>query len=413
MESMPMLRRAQARLDEAARRLRIEPAWVDLLRRPQELTQARLAVRMDDGALRTFDAWRCRYDDSRGPTKGGLRFHPDASADEVATLAFWMTFKCAALDLPYGGGKGGVRVDARALSLGETERLARAYTRAFADVIGQDRDIPAPDVNTNARVMGWIADEYAALRGAWTPGVVTGKPIPLGGSLGRDDATARGGLYVLQHLLQQLGLGAGARVAIQGFGNVGGHMARLVEEAGHRVVAVSDSRSGVRRQRGLAYEDLSRAKQEGGFESLAGAEGAEALAPEDLVGVDCDVLVPAALEGMIHEGNVERVRARVVLELANGPVTAEADAALGRRGVQVVPDILANAGGVTVSHFEWAQNRQGLAWTLREVHDRLRDRMQTEAAAIWRLAHRDGCSLRDAAYAHALGRLVGALKARL
>ncbi|GEP07961.1 Glu/Leu/Phe/Val family dehydrogenase [Methylobacterium oxalidis] len=406
-----MFKQALVRLDDAAQNLEIDADVLEKLKYPRETTKVRLMIRMDDGSRKSFMAWRCRYDDTRGPTKGGIRFHPDAAVEEVETLAFWMTFKCAVMDLPYGGGKGAVRVDPRTLSKSELERLSRAYIQAFSKVIGPDRDIPAPDVYTNSMVMGWMADEYSSIVGESVPAVITGKPMALGGSLGRNDATARGGYYLARHLSERLGLPSSARVAIQGFGNAGQHIARLLSADGHRIVALSDSRGAVHCPQGIAFERAAEAKLECGVSGLAGSEGVAAISADDLVAVDCDLLVPAALEDMIHEGNASRIRAGVVLELANGPITPEADAILDRRGVTVLPDILANAGGVTVSYFEWVQNRQGYYWSLEDVHDRLRATMEREGDAVWHLAQDRKLTLRRAAYVHALARLASAIEA--
>lgn len=409
--SHSMLDQALTHLDDAARHLDLHKDVLEKLKYPRETTKARLSVRMDDGSRKSFMAWRCRYDDTRGPTKGGIRFHPNSSMDEVETLAFWMTFKCAVMNLPYGGGKGAVRVDPRLLSKTELERLSRAYIQAFAQVVGPDRDIPAPDVYTNSMVMGWMADEYASIVGHNAPAVITGKPIALGGSLGRDDATARGGFYLLRHLETVLGVGPGASVAIQGFGNAGSHMARLLDGAGYRVVAASDSRGAIIDADGIDVQALIEAKARGSVCDLAGRAGCRQIDPNDIVAVDCDVLVPAALEDMIREDNAGSIRARVIVELANGPITPEADSVLESKGVVVLPDILANAGGVTVSYFEWVQNRQGYYWTVEEIHERLQSRMETEGLAIWEEAQRRGVSVRTAAYIHALARLSEAIGA--
>jgi glutamate dehydrogenase (NADP+) len=406
-----MLDQALTRLDDAARHLQLDPDVLEKLKYPRETTKTRLLIRMDDGSRKSFMAWRCRYDDTRGPTKGGIRFHPHATMDEVETLAFWMTFKCAVMNLPYGGGKGAVQVNPHKLSKAELERLSRAYIQAFSGIIGPDRDIPAPDVYTNAMIMGWMADEYASIVGRVTPAVITGKPIALGGSLGRDDATARGGFYLLRHLETELGVGPGARVAIQGFGNAGSHMAGLLGEAGYRIVAVSDSRHAIHDPDGIASDRLIAAKQGAGLASLADGGNIRTIVPEEIVGVDCDVLVPAALEDLIHEGNAASVKAKVVVELANGPVTPEADAILAAKGVAVLPDILANAGGVTVSYFEWVQNRQGYYWTVGEIHERLKVSMETEGRSIWQLVREREITPRSAAYVHALGRLAEAIEA--
>jgi glutamate dehydrogenase (NADP+) len=412
MPKTSMLDHALVRLDEAARHLRLDGDVLEKLKYPRETMKVRLMIRMDDGTRKSFMAWRCRYDDTRGPTKGGIRFHPQSTADEVETLAFWMTFKCAVLNLPYGGGKGAVRVDPHTLSKSELERLSRAYIQAFARFIGPDRDIPAPDVYTNSMIMGWMADEYSTIVGHSTPAVITGKPIALGGSLGRDDATARGGYYLIRRLENELDLGRGKRVAIQGFGNAGQHIARLLHADGYTIVAVSDSQGALYNPAGLDPARLIDAKSRGlPVARLAEAGGATALSPADLIAVDCDLLVPAALEDLIHKDNAERISAKVVLELANGPVTPEADEILNRKGVVVLPDILANAGGVTVSYFEWVQNRQGHYWTIDEVHSRLKALMESEGSAVWTLALELNISLRVAAYVHGLARLASAIEA--
>ncbi|MFK0300052.1 Glu/Leu/Phe/Val dehydrogenase [Brevundimonas sp. NPDC090276] len=411
MSNPNILDAALTRLDEAAKHVQIDGDVLEKLKYPRETTKVRLLIRMDDGSRKSFLAWRCRYDDTRGPTKGGIRFHPDATAEEVETLAFWMTVKCAVTNLPYGGGKGAVQVDPRTLSKAELERLSRAYVQAFARIIGPDRDIPAPDVYTNAMVMGWMADEYASIQGQSVPAVITGKPIALGGSLGRDDATARGGFYLTRHLTQRLGLPEAApRVVVQGFGNAGQHIARLFHGAGARIVAVSDSRGAVHDPNGLDLDALLAAKAEG-RSVLEAAHGATVISAEDLIGVECDILAPSAMEDMIHAGNAASVCAKVVLELANGPVTPEADRILADKGVIVLPDILANAGGVTVSYFEWVQNRQGYYWSLDEVHSRLRTIVEREGDVVWGIAQDKGVTLRTAAYIHALGRLAGAIEA--
>jgi glutamate dehydrogenase (NADP+) len=407
-----LLGHALVRLDEAAAHLNIDADVIEKLKYPRETTKVRLMIRMDDGSRKSFIAWRCRYDDTRGPTKGGIRFHPDATEDEVETLAFWMTFKCAVMNLPYGGGKGAVQVDPRQLSKAEVERLSRSYIQAFARIIGPDRDIPAPDVYTNAMIMGWMEDEYSQIVGQSSPAVITGKPIALGGSLGRGDATARGGYYLVRHLSGELGLGESMRVAIQGFGNAGQHIARLLVADGHKIVAVSDSEGGVYSPVGLHIDLLLEAKAQGrSVVSTIGQGGHEHLAAGTLVGVDCDLLVPAALENMIHEDNAGTVKAKLILELANGPLTSEADEILARKGIVVLPDILANAGGVTVSYFEWVQNRQGFYWTLEEIHDRLRTIMEREGRAVWDISRDKEISVRTAAYVHALGRLAEAIEA--
>jgi glutamate dehydrogenase (NADP+) len=412
MAEESLLDSALVRLDDAARHLNVDADVIEKLKYPRETTKARLMIRMDDGSRKSFLAWRCRYDDTRGPTKGGIRFHPDATAEEVEMLAFWMTFKCAVMNLPYGGGKGAVQVDPRQLSKAELERLSRAYIQAFAGIIGPDRDIPAPDVYTNSMIMGWMADEYSQIVGKSSPAVITGKPLALGGSVGRGDATARGGYYLVRHLAQELGLNGKLRIAIQGFGNAGQYIASLLASDGHTIVAVSDSGGAVYSAEGLSLDTLMAAKNDNrSVVYTAGKDGHEAIAADDLVGVECDILVPAALENMIHKHNAHTVKARLVLELANGPVTPEADEILAERNVVVLPDILANAGGVTVSYFEWVQNKQGYYWELEEIHTKLRTIMEREGRAIWQLSVDRGTTPRTAAYVHALNRLAEAIEA--
>lgn len=426
---------AMRRLESAFGPAGLSEDVVERMRHPEALLEVSIPVRMDDGSLRVFKGFRCRYDDTRGPCKGGIRFHPGVTREEVATLAFWMTIKCAVVGLPYGGGKGGVVVDPRELSNKELERLARGYVRALGDFIGPDTDIPAPDVNTNATIMGWMMDEYSTLARRRTPDVITGKPVSIGGSLGRDDATARGGHVILKDLARERGWNpAETRVAVQGFGNAGLHAARLLHEDGFRVVAVSDSRGGVFRDEGLDVPSMIRRRREsldpaGGRrrEALHDLVQGEPLSNADLLELPADVLIPAALENQIDASNAGRVRARTILELANGPVTAEADAILLERGVEVVPDVLANAGGVTVSWFEWVQNRAGWYWTLPEVHARLEEKMLEAWRAVraidgelGRDSGRDsgragapagGRGLRTAAYVLALRRIGEAIDA--
>jgi glutamate dehydrogenase (NADP+) len=412
MSDDTLLDRALIRLEEAANHLQIDQDVTEKLKYPRETTKTRLLIRMDDGSRKSFLAWRCRYDDTRGPTKGGIRFHPDSTIEEVETLAFWMTFKCAVMNLPYGGGKGAIRVDPHQLSRAELERLSRAYVQAFANTIGPDRDIPAPDVYTNAMIMGWMADEYNQITGQVTPAVITGKPIALGGSLGRNDATARGGFYLVRHLAAELGLDKDHTVAIQGFGNAGQFYARLTAADGNSVVAVSDSAGAIYRPGGLDVEKLIAGKNAGRRVSEMAAElGAHAISPDELLSVEADLLVPAALEDMITKENAGSIKAKVVLELANGPVTPDADKVLSEKGTIVLPDILANAGGVTVSYFEWVQNRQGFYWDLEEIHARLKKAMEREGAAVWAIARERNVSARSAAYIHALGRLATAIEA--
>ena len=420
MPELDVFEDAVARLTRLGNEAGVGAELIDALRRPKATLMATLPVRMDDGSRRFFAAFRCRYNDALGPTKGGIRFHPGVTLAEVQALALWMTIKCAVVGIPYGGGKGGVIVDPKALSHLELERLSRSYVRAMADFIGPETDIPAPDVYTNARIMGWMLDEYQAIKRVKAPGVITGKPVSLGGSLGREEATGRGAFICIQELARERKLDpAKIRIAIQGFGNAGYHVATLLHHAGYRVVAVSDSRGGIYCDDGFDVDSVHQHKQD--TRQLRGVycEGSvcqliehKQISNEELLELDVDILIPAALEGVIGRHNAARIRAPIIVEVANGPVAGEVDRELFDRGIQVVPDVLANAGGVTVSYFEWVQNRAGYAWTLDEVRSRLAEKMTTAFGEIWALARHRGCSLRAAAYVNALRRLEAAITAQ-
>jgi glutamate dehydrogenase (NADP+) len=375
---------------------------------------------MDDGSLRIFQGYRVRYDDTRGPAKGGVRYHPNVSLDEVQSLAFWMTFKCAVLNLPFGGGKGGITVDPKALSKLELERLTRGYIDAIADFIGPDIDIPAPDVYTNAMIMGWMMDQYSIIRRKITPAVVTGKPLTMGGSLGRDGATATGAFFVIESIMPKFDrLPQETTVAIQGFGNAGALLAELLYKAGYKVVAVSDSQGGIYAKNGLDIPSIRQYKASGKGLRMLYSENSvsnlvkhEFLSNEELLALDVDVLIPAALENVINEANADDIKAKYIFEAANGPITSAADQVLEAKGIYVFPDILANAGGVTVSYFEWVQNRSGLYWTLEEVNERMKQKMVEETQYIWSISQELAISLRTAAYVHALNRLGEAINAK-
>lgn len=423
------------RLDRAAEFADMDGEALERLRHPKAVLQVSIPVRMDDGSLQIFQGFRVRHDDTRGPTKGGIRFHPDVHPGEVKALAFWMTCKCAVAGIPFGGGKGGVIVDPKQLSRMELERLSRGFIEQVADFIGPETDVPAPDVYTNPMIMGWMMDEFSKIRRQRTPDVITGKPIPLGGSLGRDDATGRGAYYCIKELERHKGWQpADIRVAIQGFGNAGQHVARLLHGDGYRIVAISDSRGGIYREQGL---DIPRAielknQRTAVSDVYAGRSVCDCPVcgcaechcdPKDsatgdvitnakLLELDVDVLIPAALENQITNENVERISAPVVVEVANGPTTSDADDALARKGTLVVPDILANAGGVTVSYFEWTQNRSGYYWTEDEVQERLQTIMAREFNTIYDLMTEKQIDMRTAAYAHALNRLSDAIEAQ-
>jgi glutamate dehydrogenase (NADP+) len=375
---------------------------------------------MDDGSLKIFTGYRVRHDDTRGPTKGGIRFHPDVHLSEVTALAFWMTFKCAVMGLPYGGGKGGVIVNAKELSRLELERLTRGFVEQLADFIGPETDVPAPDMYTNAMIMGWMMDEYSKIHRQRTPAVITGKPIPLGGSLGREDATGRGAYYCIKELETARGWKPeNIRVAVQGFGNAGQAVARLLHADGYRMVAVSDSSGGIYREDGFDVPSLIHMKNESRrlkavycAGSVCEAVAAESITNEQLLELNVDLLIPAALENQITSHNADRINAPVVVEVANGPVTSAADKVLNAKDTLVVPDILANAGGVTVSYFEWVQNRAGFYWTLEQVHERLHEMMSTQYRAVHELMIDRQIDMRTAAYALALSRIGEAIESQ-
>jgi len=398
-----LLEQAQSVLSKAATEFDIGAELLEILRRPRTTVSVSIPVRRDDGSLSIYRGHRVRYNDLLGPTKGGLRFHPSVTLDEVEALSFWMTIKCALLDLPFGGGKGGITVDPHQLSTSERERLTRSFTRELGEAIGPDRDIPAPDVNTDPMTMAWIADEYGRSRGRSIPAVVTGKPIHLRGIPGRDTATAAGGVIVLETMRERLSLPTRPRVAIHGFGNAGATAARLLDEAGYLVVAVADSRNAVYNSAGLDVADVLRVKNATG--RLDGIDGARDIGQEDLLELDVDVLIPASLENLIDDSNAADVRASVILELANGPVTPTAELELANRNITVIPDVLANAGGVTVSYFEWVSGRTGEAWSLERVTSELTARMTAAAVAVAHAAEHRNVNLRTAAFGRALQRL--------
>lgn len=410
---------AFARLQPALRAADVHPEVADRLRHPIASLSVSIPVRLDDGTLRVFTGHRVHHNDLRGPGKGGLRYHPKVTLDELQALAFWMTCKCAVMDLPYGGAKGGIAVDPKTLSPGELERLSRGFIAGLADFIGPDTDIPAPDVYTNARIMGWMMDEYSRIKRRRTPAVITGKPLALGGSLGRDTATGRGGYICLLELARARQWKPGqTTIAIQGFGNAGQSIAQLLHDDGYLVVAVSDSGGGIHRPEGLDVPNLIRHKNaRSSIEAIyadhyvSEESGAEPISNEELLALDVDVLVPAALAGVLTAENAGDVRARVIVELANGPVEAAADAVLEKKGVEVVPDILANAGGVTVSYFEWVQNRSGDRWTEEEVNRRLDERMREQFHAVRTRAAKHELPMRTAAYVLALQRIAAAVDA--
>ncbi len=385
--------------------------WVETLKRPKRILIVDVPIHMDDGSVSHFEGYRVQHNTSRGPGKGGVRFHQDVTLSEVMALSAWMSVKNAAVNVPYGGAKGGIRVDPRKLSLGELERVTRRYTSEIGIIIGPNKDIPAPDVNTNEQTMAWMMDPYSMNEGATATGVVTGKPVALGGSLGRREATGRGVFTVGVEACRLTGLELrGARIAVQGFGNVGGIAAKLFAEAGARIVAVQDHGGTVYREAGLDVPALLEHVRITG--SVAGFAAAEALADEAFWRVPCDILIPAALESQITAANAGDITARMVIEGANGPTTPEADDILHDRNVLVVPDVIANAGGVTVSYFEWVQDFSSFFWSEEEINARLVRIMQEAFAAVWNVAQDKQVSLRTATFIVACTRILHAREMR-
>lgn len=415
-----MFELAQQRLESVFKHIEVDEEVVTRLSAAKNSYIASIPVRMDDGSLRVFTGYRVQYDDTRGPNKGGIRYHPQVDLEEVTSLSFWMTVKCAVVGLPFGGGKGGITVDVKELSTLEIERLSRGYMRAFADVLGDARDIPAPDVYTNATIMGWMADEYSVITRRHEPGVITGKPLDLGGSKGREAATGQGALYSLIEYGRRHGWDfSTVTVAVQGFGNAGYHFARLAKEMGFKIVAVSDSQASIYSAGGLNVDDIYRHKQEKHTltsvycdDSVCNKLDHQQLTNAELLELPVDVLVLAALENQITGENADRIQAKTILEVANGPISPEGDTVLEANNVQVIPDVLANAGGVVVSYFEWVQNKAGFYWDEKEVNTKLKKIMKTESNAVFDLAIKHKCSMRTAAYIHGIKRLASSINQR-
>jgi glutamate dehydrogenase (NAD(P)+) len=402
---------AQTYFKQAAERLGLDDGLRAILSTPKRILTVSIPVRMDDGTYKVFIGHRVAHNMSRGPAKGGIRFHPDVSLDEVKALASWMTWKCACLDLPFGGGKGGVVVDPHRLSIHERERLTRRYTSEILPFIGPDQDIPAPDVYTDPQIMAWIMDTYSMTKGSTSLGVVTGKPLALGGSKGRDKATGRGVQFVLRQACKSMKMSIkGAKVAIQGYGNAGGHLATLLHEEGAKIVAVSDSKGGVHDPKGLDPAKL-RAHKAGG-KSLKTFPSGTAITNKQLLELPVDILVPAALENQITANNASRIRAKLIAEAANGPTTPLADDILFKRGKVVIPDILANAGGVTVSYFEWVQDFSSFFWNEDVVDLHLENYMIRAYQSVAETAAKYKCSLRGGAYVLAVDRVAEATRVR-
>ncbi|MEI8187130.1 MAG: Glu/Leu/Phe/Val dehydrogenase [Chlorobiaceae bacterium] len=403
---------SQRQLEDAAAIMKLDPAAYELLRRPLRELHVTIAIKMDNGSTEIFEGFRVQHNDARGPNKGGIRFHPDETIDTVRALASWMTWKTSVMDIPLGGGKGGVICNPKTMSTGELERLSRGYIRQLGSFLGPAKDIPAPDVYTTPQIMGWMADEYSIMQGNNTFGVITGKPLALGGSAGRGDATARGGIYCIKEASEALGLNlAGARAAIQGYGNAGSYAHKLaVDLLDMKVVAVSDSTGSIYNPDGFIYDTLMVHKRKTG--SVKGFPGSGAISEKELLELDVAVLIPAALDSVITEKNAPDIRAKIIAELANGPTTPEADLILFNKGVYIIPDLLCNAGGVTVSYFEMVQNSYGYYWEEKQVHKRLEKKMKTAFLAVRQTSEIYTVNNRLAAFIVAVERVANAMKLR-
>lgn len=408
-ESLNPYEVVQKQIDAAAAVANLPATVVDILKKPKRVLCVSFPVKMDDGSVRVFEGFRAQHTDVIGPAKGGIRFHPDVTLDEVKALSMWMTFKCGVVGLPYGGGKGGVIVDPHTLSEGELERLSRSYMEAIIDIVGPERDIPAPDVYTNAKIMGWMMDTYSRVKGVYSPGVITGKPLIIGGSLGRNEATARGCVFIIEEALREKNLEPeNTTVAIQGFGNAGRIAATLLSELGCKIVAVSDSRCGIYDPNGLDLAEAGRVKDNGSLKDYPG----QIITNQELLALEVDILVPAALENVLTSANAHDVKAKIIAEAANGPTTPEADDILNENGIVVIPDILANAGGVTVSYFEWVQNLMNHYWTEDEVNSKLKQYMTKAYNEVRQAATEYNVDLRTAAFAVSMLRVGKAMEAR-
>jgi glutamate dehydrogenase/leucine dehydrogenase len=417
--------RFQTTLENVFEKIDLSAAERKLLNTPQAIHRDEIEIKRDNGKKETFPAFRVQFNNARGPYKGGIRYHPDADLDEVKALAALMAIKTAVVGIPFGGGKGGVQCNPKELSKREVQEISRAYVRAFGKHLGADIDCPAPDVNTTPDIMAWMRDEYEKMTHTYAPAMITGKPLAYGGSLGRDTATARGGFFILQELTDRDALDPSElRVAIQGFGNAGAHMAHLLHGAGYTVVAVSDSQGGIYSSEGIDPVRIEKYKRKTG--SVAGEyckgsvcdiermkmDGVRKISNEELLELPCDILIPAALDNVITDGNAKKIRAKLIIELANGPTTPEADAILEKRRVKIIPDVLANAGGVTVSYFEWVQGRSGEQWTAERVDLDLKRAMLAAFRAVRRTAYREKMTYREAAFAVGLRRIVEAMRVR-
>lgn len=394
---------AMAQLDKVAKTKKFDEKLFSRLRAPNRDIRISIPVTMDDGSLRIFEGYRVEYNNALGPYKGGIRYHPDTEINEVKALAFWMALKCAVANIPMGGGKGGITVDPKKLSKAELEKLSRGWMRSLADILGPKKDVPAPDVNTTPEIMDWMADEYSKITGDKTGAVITGKPLDKGGSEGRGPATGLGGFYVFDALRKELGLPDICKVVVQGFGNVGSNAAEIFTQNGHKVIAISDSKGGIYNENGLDIKKLLEHKKTAG--SLSGFPGSKEISNAELLEIKCDLLIPGAFENVITENNAGNINAKAVMELANGPTTPEADEILFKKGIPVIPDVLANSGGVTVSYFEWDQNMKGEHWSEKEVFEKLKSMMEDASKKILGKARESKTSLRIGAFILALERI--------
>lgn len=414
---------AMSQLDKAAKVMNLDKNIHEVLKQPERVLTVAIPVKMDNGETKVFTGYRSQYNNALGPYKGGIRYHWNVSLDEVKALSFWMMIKCAVVNIPMGGGKGGIIVNPKELSVGELERLSREYIRKIWRVIGSDKDVPAPDVYTTPQIMGWMRDEFEKLIGRPDPGVITGKPLAQGGSEGRETATAMGGVYVVRELAKKKGLKPSeTTVAVQGMGNVGGFMAKLLRDDGYKIVALSDSKGGVYNQDGIDPDKAETIKKSGGMlgcyclgsvcslEQMPTDGPCRHVSNEDLLELPVDILVPSALENQITKDNVDKIQAKYIVEMANGPTTPEADEILHARGIPVIPDVLANAGGVTVSCFEWEQNLKGEHWTEADVFVKLEKIMVNAFNEVWDTAEKYNVTLRQGAFVKAIERVAGKMK---
>jgi glutamate dehydrogenase/leucine dehydrogenase len=399
-------------VDIVGKKLGLEPGIIEVLKNPKRELSVNFPVRMDDGSVKVFTGYRVQHNESRGPFKGGIRYHQQVDLDEVKALSAWMTWKTAVVDVPYGGAKGGIIANPKTMSVGEIERMTRRYASEISIIIGPEKDIPAPDVNTGGREMAWIMDTISMMKGFAVPGIVTGKPPEIGGSLGRPEATSRGLVFTVREAAKKIGLDLkGATVAIQGYGNVGAFAHKLIErDFGAKVVAVTDSKGGIINENGLKYEEVSAHKRKTG--SVIGFPGTKPVSNEEILELEVDVLLPCALENVLTKENAGRVKAKMSGEGANGPNTIEADEIMTKNGVLILPDILANAGGVTVSYFEWVQNLYNYAWTEEEVNERLDQKITKAFHEVWDMAQKHKVNMREAAYMVAVDRVARATKIR-